>query len=142
MKRATTLAREAFFLDFVKAIRAKFPDMPLMVTGGFRTRQGMEAAVAEGSCDLIGLARPAIINPLLPRTVLLNQAVPHNEAKISVRRLPPGTIAKFLGVKLIGVGPERVSAEAERSETYLEESALTTPLVRTGIPARCIASAP
>ena len=54
-KAASTVAREAFFLDFAKAIREKFRSVPLMVTGGFRTRQGMEAALREDACDIIGL---------------------------------------------------------------------------------------
>ncbi len=59
LKKASTIQREAFFLDFAKIIREQFPDLVLMVTGGFRTRGAMEEAVATGACDLIGLARPA-----------------------------------------------------------------------------------
>ncbi|KAL7947126.1 NADH:flavin oxidoreductase/NADH oxidase [Trichoderma barbatum] len=60
--RASTLAREAFFIDFAATIRCKFPQVPFMVTGGFRSRDGMEAAIADGSCDLIGMARPSTLN--------------------------------------------------------------------------------
>ncbi|KAI9037114.1 uncharacterized protein KD926_000831 [Aspergillus affinis] len=106
-KKASTLAREAFFIDFAQAVRAEFPYMPLLLTGGFRSRRGMQAALKEGSCDLVGLARPSVLDPLLPRTVLLNQDVFDKDAVAYVRRVPGSNLAKRMGVKLIGVGPER-----------------------------------
>lgn len=109
IKKASTVAREAFFIDFARVIRSQFPDMPLIVTGGFRSRRGMETALADNSCDLIGVARPAVMNPLLPRTLILNPDILQQEAIQDVKRIPPGAAAKFLGIKLIGVGPERVS---------------------------------
>nr|WCQ76534.1 ApiH [Apiospora montagnei] len=106
-KKASTLAREAFFIEFATVIRERFPQVPLVVTGGFRSRRGMEATLAEGDCDLIGLARPAIMDPLLPRTTLLNGSVPDEHANIDVKRIPPSRFAQLLGVKLLGVAPER-----------------------------------
>nr|BBJ34513.1 hypothetical NADH oxidase [Alternaria solani] len=107
VKKASTIAREAFFIDFARAIRSQFRDIPLIVTGGFRSRRGMEAALADDSCDLIGVARPAVMNPLLPRTLILNPEKSDQEAVQHVKTIPPGKAAKFLGIKLLGVGPER-----------------------------------
>lgn len=56
-KRDSTRKREAYFLDYADRIRA-VAEMPIMVTGGFRTREGMEAALAENACDVIGIGRP------------------------------------------------------------------------------------
>lgn len=56
-QRQSTKQREAYFLDYAERIRA-VAQMPLMVTGGFRTRAGMEAALQENACDLIGIGRP------------------------------------------------------------------------------------
>ena len=56
-KRESTRKREAYFLDYADRIRA-VAQMPIMVTGGFRTREGMEAALAESACDVIGIGRP------------------------------------------------------------------------------------
>jgi 2,4-dienoyl-CoA reductase-like NADH-dependent reductase (Old Yellow Enzyme family) len=67
--RESTRAREAYFLDYAAAIR-KVARMPLMVTGGFRTRTGMEAALASGDCDVIGLGRPLCWQPDFPRRLL------------------------------------------------------------------------
>ncbi|KAF6785720.1 fmn binding protein [Colletotrichum sojae] len=105
-KSDRTLAREAFFLEFARAIRQDFPEIPLMVTGGFRTRQGMEAALAGGGCDLIGLARPAVLNPLLPKTVILADDVKDEDAKLYTRKIEAPWIAKVLGMKAIGAGAE------------------------------------
>jgi 2,4-dienoyl-CoA reductase-like NADH-dependent reductase (Old Yellow Enzyme family) len=70
--RPSTRAREAYFLDYATRIRA-VARMPLMVTGGFRTRAGMEAALAAGDCDVIGLARPLCVDPQVPRRLLAGE---------------------------------------------------------------------
>ncbi len=44
--------------------------MPLMVTGGFRSRTGMEAALASGDTDMIGIARPFCTHPDVARRLL------------------------------------------------------------------------
>ena len=55
---ASTAAREAYFVDFAKAMKAELKKMPLMVTGGFRTRAAMDHALSTGAADLIGIGRP------------------------------------------------------------------------------------
>lgn len=60
-----TSGREAYFLDFAAEAR-KRTDVPLAVTGGFRTVSGMEAALASGATDFIGIARPLTLDPELP----------------------------------------------------------------------------
>ncbi|CAM2976077.1 NADH:flavin oxidoreductase/NADH oxidase family protein [Skermania piniformis] len=71
---ASTRAREAYFLDYAERVRAAVTraghDLPLMVTGGFRTATVMDAAIADGAVDLVGLGRPLIIEPDLPRRIL------------------------------------------------------------------------
>ena len=44
--------------------------MPIMVTGGFRTRAGMEGALQGGDTDLIGVARPFCLVPDFPRRMM------------------------------------------------------------------------
>jgi 2,4-dienoyl-CoA reductase-like NADH-dependent reductase (Old Yellow Enzyme family) len=66
---ASTRQREAFFLDFAERARA-VARMPLMLTGGFRTRAAMESALASGAVDVIGLARPLAVEPELPAALL------------------------------------------------------------------------
>ncbi len=58
----STKAREAYFAAYAASVR-KRAKMPVMVTGGFRTRVAMDAVLADGDCDLIGLARPLCADP-------------------------------------------------------------------------------
>jgi 2,4-dienoyl-CoA reductase-like NADH-dependent reductase (Old Yellow Enzyme family) len=60
---ASTVAREAYFVDFAKAMKAELKVMPLMVTGGFRSRAAMEHALSTGAADLIGIGRPLCGDP-------------------------------------------------------------------------------
>jgi 2,4-dienoyl-CoA reductase-like NADH-dependent reductase (Old Yellow Enzyme family) len=66
-RRESTRRREAYFLDFARAARRAVPGLPLVLTGGFRSRAAMAAAVNDGACDLVGLARPLCLDPELPR---------------------------------------------------------------------------
>lgn len=68
-KRQSTLAREAYFLDYAREVRRAIK-MPLMVTGGFRTRAAMVAALESGDADCIGLARPLCVDADLPRALI------------------------------------------------------------------------
>ncbi|MFT3818072.1 MAG: NADH:flavin oxidoreductase/NADH oxidase family protein [Rubrivivax sp.] len=68
-KRESTRRREAYFLDFVPKLRAR-TQVPVMVTGGFRTLAAMERAVAEDGVDVIGLGRPMVLNPDLANDLL------------------------------------------------------------------------
>lgn len=68
--RASTRAREAYFLDFADKLRDRIPGTPLMVTGGFRSAAGMNAALAAGSLDLCGIARLLAIEPEVSRRLL------------------------------------------------------------------------
>jgi 2,4-dienoyl-CoA reductase-like NADH-dependent reductase (Old Yellow Enzyme family) len=68
-QKESTRKREAYFLEFAKKIRSSINTV-LMVTGGFRTNKIMEEAINSGSCDLIGIARPLIIDPATPEKIL------------------------------------------------------------------------
>ena len=65
--------REAFFLDYAEKARARVTT-PLMLTGGFRTKAGMESALASGAIDVVGLARPLAAEPDLPRRLMSDEA--------------------------------------------------------------------
>jgi len=61
-KRESTRRREAYFLEFVPKLRAAV-SIPVMVTGGFRSRDAMEAAIGDDGVDVIGLGRPLVLDP-------------------------------------------------------------------------------
>lgn len=65
----STLAREAYFVDFALAMQARVT-VPLMVTGGFRSRAAMEQALAGGAADVIGLGRPMCLMTDAPKRLL------------------------------------------------------------------------
>ena len=85
--RDSTREREAMFLKYAGAIKA-VATMPVMVTGGFRTRTGMEDALRDGATDLIGLARPFCLDPAFPRRMLTGelQALPVPEDRLVLGR--------------------------------------------------------
>jgi 2,4-dienoyl-CoA reductase-like NADH-dependent reductase (Old Yellow Enzyme family) len=68
-KKASTVAREAYFLDFAEKARAAV-SVPLMVTGGFRSGPAMRAALESGAMDMVGLARLLAIEPDAPARLL------------------------------------------------------------------------
>lgn len=53
-----------------------------MVTGGFRTAQGMNAALQSGACDFIGIARPFAVETDLADRLLVGQDVRYAVDKI------------------------------------------------------------
>jgi hypothetical protein len=64
-----TRAREAYFLEYAEKVRAR-SRVPLAVTGGFRSGRAMVDALGSGATDVIGLARPLVMAPDLPRRLL------------------------------------------------------------------------
>ena len=74
-KKASTVAREAYFLEFAEKVRAAVA-VPLMVTGGFRTAQGMNAALRSNALDIVGLARLLAIDPDAPVALLQGRDSP------------------------------------------------------------------
>jgi len=60
--------REAYFLSYAENLRRDI-DVPLMITGGFRTAAGMAAAIGKNGIDFVGLARALAIDPGLPNKI-------------------------------------------------------------------------
>ena len=86
----STLAREAYFVDFALAMRAAV-SVPLMVTGGFRTRAAMEQALERGAADVIGLGRPMCLTTDAPRQLLAGaEILPRYEERL-------GLVPRWLG---------------------------------------------
>lgn len=72
-KAESTRRREAYFLEFAETLRARI-DLPLMVTGGFRSVAGMNSALDGGACDIVGLARPLCVRPDFPAAAIAGLA--------------------------------------------------------------------
>jgi 2,4-dienoyl-CoA reductase-like NADH-dependent reductase (Old Yellow Enzyme family) len=60
--RESTRKREAYFIEYAERIKQS-AKIPVMITGGFRSRDVMERAIESGEVDVIGLARPLCTEP-------------------------------------------------------------------------------
>lgn len=97
-KRESTRRREAYFLDFVPKLRAR-TKVPVMVTGGFRSRTAMEQAVEKDSVDIIGLGRPLVLDPDGARKLLsgeVNTLSSRDDLRIGSGLLGPRSPISFL----------------------------------------------
>lgn len=68
-RSTSSAAREAYFIDFAQAMQEQV-SVPLMVTGGFRSRAAMVHALESGAADLIGLGRPMCVMTDAPARLL------------------------------------------------------------------------
>jgi 2,4-dienoyl-CoA reductase-like NADH-dependent reductase (Old Yellow Enzyme family) len=87
VRKPSTIAREAYFLKYAEEIRAAIK-IPLMVTGGFRSSGGMNAALNSKACDLIGVGRPLCAQPLVLNDLLSGtiQELPSYEKTLQIGR--------------------------------------------------------
>jgi 2,4-dienoyl-CoA reductase-like NADH-dependent reductase (Old Yellow Enzyme family) len=59
--KASTVEREAYFLDFAKMVR-KESQIPIMLTGGFRTLDFCNKVLKDNDLDIIGFGRPFLLH--------------------------------------------------------------------------------
>ncbi|WP_299850783.1 NADH:flavin oxidoreductase/NADH oxidase family protein [uncultured Roseovarius sp.] len=64
-----TASSGPYFADFAKRAKA-LTDIPIVVTGGFETRDQVVRALRDGAADAISLGRAMILNPSLANTWL------------------------------------------------------------------------
>ncbi|WP_424190176.1 NADH:flavin oxidoreductase [Actinokineospora sp. G85] len=67
--------REAYFADYAAKVRER-TRVPLMLTGGLRTRDTMEHLVRSAAVDVIGIARPMAFVPDYPARILAGEPEP------------------------------------------------------------------
>ena len=72
-KRDSTKSREAYFMDFAKKVR-EVTQTPLMVTGGFRTKAFMNEVLENGELDVVGCARPFLLDEHFPKSFFEDKA--------------------------------------------------------------------
>ena len=80
--KESTRQREAYFLEFAEKARQAV-ETPLVVTGGFRSGQGMAQAIESGAVDMVGLARMLAIEPDAPQRLLAGQATAYQVKPIT-----------------------------------------------------------
>jgi 2,4-dienoyl-CoA reductase-like NADH-dependent reductase (Old Yellow Enzyme family) len=113
-----------YFLDFAQRARP-LTRIPLMVTGGFKTRQQAEAAIAGGAADLVGLARALIVGPDLPEKWVNGRA--DAPAFPRFTNPPEGGVTAWYTMQMtqIALGAERLKPEqlTEAIEAYEDRDA-------------------
>jgi 2,4-dienoyl-CoA reductase-like NADH-dependent reductase (Old Yellow Enzyme family) len=66
------------------AIKDQVKTIPVLCTGAFQSRRGIEEALDRGDCDAVTIARPLVANPDLP--IMLKQAVERGDQDWSPER--------------------------------------------------------
>jgi 2,4-dienoyl-CoA reductase-like NADH-dependent reductase (Old Yellow Enzyme family) len=82
--KESTQKREAYFMDFAVKAR-KAVKIPLVVTGGFKSYEGMAEAIQSGNVDFVGLARLIAVEPDAPLRLLSGQS-----PRISIQPIKTG----------------------------------------------------
>lgn len=104
----STKAREAYFLTSAEEIKAAL-NIPVMVTGGFRSKSVMEDALRSGAADLIGIGRPFIIDPEFPSKLFAGaiDCAPALERSFPpAKELPRGAVLNWFCDQLARYGAE------------------------------------
>mmetsp|Transcript_44430 Transcript_44430/g.93272 ORF Transcript_44430/g.93272 Transcript_44430/m.93272 type:complete len:446 (-) Transcript_44430:563-1900(-) len=74
LHKANKSGERGFFASYservVKEVKLDHKSPKIVLTGGFRTKAGMEQVIESGSCDMVGLGRPIIMNPAFAQEVL------------------------------------------------------------------------
>ena len=131
-KSASSQAREAYFLDYAAAIKDAL-DIPLMVTGGFRSASVMNDAIQNGKTDLIGMGRPFIADPkfaakLLSGAISMAPAIERDFPPAD--SLPRGAVLNWFCSQLALLGkqgrPDLSMSIEEGHENYLDQIRFAT----------------
>ena len=95
---ASTAAREAYFVDFAKAMR-KTLKVPVLVTGGIRLLKAANHAIESDAADMVGLGRPMCVDTDAPAKWLKGQeSLERWESKL---KLLPGWLSFLRAIPAI-----------------------------------------
>jgi len=127
---SSTRAREAYFLDYARSVRDAAGGVPLAVTGGFRSRSGMQDALTAGDCDVVGIGRPTVTTTDAADAILRGRTATLviHEIGVGLRRLI-GRVADLKtldGVLNLGWNEDQMHRLARGKEPDLGRGALRT----------------
>ncbi len=108
--------RGPYFLGFAERACA-LTTKPLMLTGGFKTREQALDAVTSGTVDVIGLARALVLEPTLPE--LWGQTPPIDPVYPRFATTPEGGITAWYTMRMT-----ELASNSERAETGDLEKAI------------------
>ena len=93
-----------YFIGFARRARA-VTTKPLMLTGGFKTRNQAEHAVASGAVDIVGLARALVLEPSLAGQWIADQGPEPVFPRFS--DAPEGGITAWYTMRLTEIGADK-----------------------------------
>jgi len=127
-----TSASGPYFLDFSRRAR-KATTIPIMLTGGFETRDQAVRVLQQGAADAVGLARALVLDPGLPNAWLTDAG---RDPEFPVFDSPPrGGVTAWYSMLLTALGEDAEdhfdlspaqslaayeARDAERSVTWLK----------------------
>ncbi|KAL8286164.1 hypothetical protein RQP46_004652 [Phenoliferia psychrophenolica] len=103
-RRESTRIREAFFDEFAIKVKEIKSNVPVQLSGGFRSRLGMADAIDSGTCDLLGIGRPAVLEPELPRSILFNPDIPDDQAFALPFQIKGLWFVPWVPARVVGAG--------------------------------------
>jgi 2,4-dienoyl-CoA reductase-like NADH-dependent reductase (Old Yellow Enzyme family) len=129
-KKASSRAREAYFIDFAEKVRAAV-SVPLMLTGGFRSVAGMDDALRSGAVDMVGIARLMVVDPDAPAALLAgrNSQQQVRPIKTGIQKIDSLGVMEVLWYEL---QLRRIAAGGEPQPNESALWALVKSLVRNG----------
>lgn len=83
-QKESTRQREAYFMDFAEMVR-KESAIPLMITGGFRSRAFCEEVLQKQELDIIGFARPFLMDRHFPQSFLKEDGAQVSDARFDFK---------------------------------------------------------
>ncbi|KAK4542728.1 hypothetical protein LTR36_006300 [Oleoguttula mirabilis] len=101
-KEESTRIRESFFTEFAEKAQAMQSPVPIQLSGGFRSRNGMADAIESGLCQLIGLGRSAVLEPESPREIILNREIADDDAFARSHIVRGQWLAKLMPLQILG----------------------------------------
>ncbi len=99
----------AYFVEFAQRAQT-VTTIPLVATGGFKTRAEALNSLVSGAVDMVGLARPMILNPSLANDWLAETGGDPEFPRFETP--PPGGITAWYTMLLTAVGHDTESAFA------------------------------
>ena len=121
----STSSSAPYFLDFASKAK-RITTIPIMLTGGFETRDQAAKALADGSADAISLARAMVLNASLANMWLSDAGA---DPEIPRFDAPPrGGVTAWYSMRLTALGEDREEqfalSPAEALEAYDKRDAL------------------
>lgn len=108
-----------YFIDFAKRAKS-ITSIPIILTGGFETREQAAKAILEGCADAISLARAMVLNPSLPNAWLSDAG---GDPEFPIFDAPPrGGVTAWYSMRLTALGEDTESrfdlSPADALEAY------------------------